>query len=314
VRSLHPKNRTTDHPTKRDYTQMTPQTTKTRLNDLTGKEWVKSTKSVWGMETLDRQDALTMDFAMQHGLLISDPNSRDELKKRHPATFPENDIAKLIRFFTKPNEIVMDPFLGSGSSALASLQENRNFIGIELYKEWLTIAEERIANATTLYNRAMTVKTYQGDSLIVMKNLLPNTIDFIVTSPPYWGILSKKDHKANGERIANGLETDYGESKEDLANIKEYKTFLETIQLHTYEYHRLLRHRMYMAIVVSDFRHGKEYYMLHSDIARVLQNAGFTIQGLITLAQDNKKLYPYGYPTAYVPNISNQFIVIGRKL
>jgi len=54
--------------------------------------------------------------------------------------------------------------------------------------------------------------------------------------------------------------------------------------------------------------------MFHSDIANSLENAGFTLQGLIILIQDNKKLYPYGYPTTYVPNVSNQFIVLGRKL
>ena len=45
-----------------------------------------------------------------------------------------------------------------------------------------------------------------------------------------------------------------------------------------------------------------------------LRRDGFVVQGLINLVQDNKHLYPYGYPTTYVPNISNQFIVLARKL
>ncbi len=206
----------------------------------------------------------------------------------------------------------MDPFLGSGSSAIASISEGRNFIGIELYPEWKTIAEQRIKNA----NKANRLRCdlHLGDSLSVMRKIEDQSVDFIVTSPPYWGILGKKDHKANGERVARGLATDYGNKKSDLSCIESYADFICVMREHFVEYYRLLDKKKYAAVIVSDFRHGQEYHMFHSDIADVLRRSGFIIQGLIALIQDNKKLYPYGYPTAYVPNISNQFIVIGRKL
>jgi DNA modification methylase len=207
---------------------------------------------------------------------------------------------------------VCDPFLGSGSSAIASIGEGRNFIGIELYPVWLSLAKQRIAQTSNPYCVDSDLRC--GDSLEVMRTLDNESIDFIVTSPPYWGILDKIDHKANGERISKGLATDYGNNESDLASVKSYSDFMGIMTRHLKEYYRVLRSKQYAAIIVSDFRHGKEYFLFHADIASAMKQAGFMIQGLITLVQDNKKLYPYGYPSAYVPNISNQFIIIGRKL
>jgi len=289
-------------------------TERKRLNNLDGKEWVKNTKSVW-METPSdsvRHAMLSLDAAMQSGVLLSEAPPRDALKKSHPATFSETDIAKLIRFFTKEGEIVLDPFLGSGSSALASIAEKRRFVGVELYPEWHAVACQRISAANGHDPKSCYI--HLGDSLKFMSDMNSGSVDFVVTSPPYWGILEKKDHKAKSERVAKGLATQYGNAMADLARIDSYDQFLIVLERHFLEYHRLLRAKRYAAIIVSDFRHGSEYYMFHAHVADSMRRAGFTLQGLISLVQDNKKLYPYGFPSAYVPNISNQFIVIGRKI
>ena len=50
----------------------------------------------------------------------------------------------LVRLVTPPNGIVLDPFLGSGSTGKAAMYEGFNFIGIELTPEYLPIAKARI--------------------------------------------------------------------------------------------------------------------------------------------------------------------------
>ena len=155
---------------------------------------------------------------------------------------------------------------------------------------------------------------FQGEALAELKKLECESIDFIVTSPPYWGVLGKTDHKAKQERVAEGLATSYGLDGEDLANVSEYAVFLSTLRQHFEQYVRLLKPRKYAAVVVSDFRHGSRYYLFHAHVAEQMEMAGFVTHGIINLVQDNKRLYPYGYPTTYVPNVSNQFIIIGRKL
>lgn len=288
---------------------------KTHLNNLSGKEWVQYTKSVWlDVDSFTDITKNNIENIIKSGVLISESPERDDLKKKHPATFSEKDVAKLIRFFTKQGETVLDPFLGSGSSAIASLSEGRCFIGIELYPEWLNIAKQRIEIFLSQITNFPYFELYCGDAFEIMQNFSPNYVDFIITSPPYWNILKKIDHKVKRERLSKGLETCYGNKAEDLSNIENYEAFLTALEKHFREYYRILKDRRYMAIVVSDFRHREEYYMFHSDVAQRMKRAGFTIQGLIILIQNNKKLYPYGYPTTFVPNISNQFIVIGRKL
>ncbi len=285
-----------------------------RLNDLTGKEWVRLTKSVWyeNSEDLPRN----IDEAMNSGILLSESPPRDELKKMHPATFSEKDVAKLVRFFTKEGEIVLDPFMGTGSAGIAALQNHRRFLGIELYRDWFSIAKQRIEKIAEkdLFLSGY-YRLFLGDSLEIMNNSLDEeSVDFIVTSPPYWNILKKVDRKAKSERVSQNLKTDYGLSEEDIGNVESYGEFLSKLGNYLSAMFRVLKTSRYIAVIVSDFRHRKKYYLFHADVANLLEEAGFTLQGLITLVQDNKRLYAYGYPTTFVPNISNQFILVARKL
>jgi site-specific DNA-methyltransferase (adenine-specific) len=66
----------------------------------------------------------------------------------HPAPFPEELPARLIQLFTYADEIVLDPFMGSGQTAVAALNNGRNFVGYEIDPDYVHLAEERIAQAT----------------------------------------------------------------------------------------------------------------------------------------------------------------------
>ncbi len=64
--------------------------------------------------------------------------------KNHSAAFPTSLPLWFIKLFTKTGDIVLDPFLGSGSSAVAAKRSGRKYIGIEVLKEFCTQAEKRI--------------------------------------------------------------------------------------------------------------------------------------------------------------------------
>ena len=66
--------------------------------------------------------------------------------KFHPTEKPVDLCEHLISKFSKPNQIVLDPFMGSGSTGVAAKNLNRNFIGIEKDKEYFEIAKKRIEN------------------------------------------------------------------------------------------------------------------------------------------------------------------------
>ena len=120
--------------------------------------------------------------------------------------------------------------------------------------------------------------------------------------------------KVKAERLSQNLKTDYGSSEKDIGNIENYGEFLARLSVYVSEMYRVLKKNRYIAVIVSDFRHKKRYYLFHADVAGVLESSGFVLQGLIVLVQNNKKLYAYGYPTTFVPNISNQFVLIARRL
>ncbi len=68
-------------------------------------------------------------------------------KQKHPATFPEGMVEFFIKTYTNKGDTILDPFIGSGTTAVAAINTNRNFIGIEKEKKYVDIANQRIKNA-----------------------------------------------------------------------------------------------------------------------------------------------------------------------
>ena len=59
---------------------------------------------------------------------------------------PLSLMQELLKIHTNDNDVVLDPFMGSGSTGVACKNLNRNFIGIELNEEYFNIAKRRIEN------------------------------------------------------------------------------------------------------------------------------------------------------------------------
>lgn len=77
-----------------------------------------------------------------------------KIKERlHPAEKPIELLSKLIKKSTKEGDIILDPFAGSGSTLVSAKNLNRNFIGIDVSKEYCKIAKDRIDNIIKLVNR-----------------------------------------------------------------------------------------------------------------------------------------------------------------
>jgi site-specific DNA-methyltransferase (adenine-specific) len=64
----------------------------------------------------------------------------------HPAVYPEFVVQELIKLLTKENGIVLDPFLGSGTTAIVAKRLKRNYIGIEIFPDYIEYAEQRISD------------------------------------------------------------------------------------------------------------------------------------------------------------------------
>lgn len=271
------------------------------LNDLTGKEWLLETKS----------------FFYQKGLGAHHPEA--QIEKLHPAPYSFQDIGRLIKFFTKKGMQVLDPFGGVGSTAKACEVNDRFCVSIELSPVWHELSIKRLETEVGL-GTSRKHRFINGDSCEEVLKIPSNTIDFVVTSPPYWGILNKQDQKVKKNRVLNNLETKYSESKNDLGNIDDYEKFLNILVNKVFlQCSRVLKYGKYMAIVVSDFRDKSEYISFHSDLIQQMNKLNIPdggmlkLQGTKILLQNHKSLLPYGYPFAYVENIHHQYILIFRK-
>jgi len=62
----------------------------------------------------------------------------------HPAPFPIHLPNRFIQLYTYENEVVLDPFMGSGQTAIAALKTKRHYLGYEIYIKYLRLAEKRI--------------------------------------------------------------------------------------------------------------------------------------------------------------------------
>jgi len=64
--------------------------------------------------------------------------------RNHSATFPVELPSWFIRLFTQPDNLILDPFIGSGTTAVASVQLDRRYVGIEMDPDYIEIANQRL--------------------------------------------------------------------------------------------------------------------------------------------------------------------------
>ena len=262
--------------------------TRNKVNDLTGKEWLQLSKSVW----------------------ISKRNTLDRDAFEHPAPFLIEDIKKLILLFTKKNDNVVDIFMGSGTSVMASVLLSRCGIGIELNKKYCSLAKKRLRKLKISKKQFDIIN---GSSLDEIKKL--GKIDYCVTSPPYHNILKNKGMglRHDGSQKRQGVEY-YSDDSDDIGNKKTYDAYLVSFKKIMHELYKKLKDKKYCTVIISDFTVNKKEVNAHGDIIQIMQNIGFEFVGNIILVQDSKPLFPFGYPYAFKINHVHQYLLNFRKI
>jgi site-specific DNA-methyltransferase (adenine-specific) len=66
-------------------------------------------------------------------------------RKKTPTKLPSEIVRKILRFSSNPDDIVLDPFLGSGTVAVTAKEMGRHFIGFEVVEDYLSFANERLS-------------------------------------------------------------------------------------------------------------------------------------------------------------------------
>src|SRR5690606_6746250 len=118
--------------------------------------------------------------------------------------------------------------------------------------------------------------TIHQSNAIDLRHFVPDeSVDFVLTSPPYWDILTAR-RTADYKEIRN-----YGDGDGDLGLVKDYQAFLGQLQQVFARVFQVLKPGAYCCVVVMDIRKKNRFYPFHSDLAGRLQDLGFVYDDLL---------------------------------
>lgn len=259
---------------------------KEKLNELNGKTWERYSISIW--------DVI---------------KSREESKLKHPAMFPVELCRRFIEIYTKKGDVVLDPFMGSGSAVVAARDLERRGIGFDINPDFVQLAKKRISQQKLIRLGVENSDIYCEDAKNLLKYVKPNSVDLVITSPPYWNIHTRK-------RTADYKEPrPYSNLERDLGNISDFNEFMDELKYIFEKVHRALKSGKRCIVIVMDIRQGSQFIPFHINIVNMMTEIGFTLEDIIIW--DRRKEYsnlrPLGYPYVFIVNKVHEYILIFRK-
>lgn len=255
---------------------------KTHINCLTPKEWLKCQLGVWQF-TYGGRDI------------------RD--KTVHPATFPISLARKVIELFTHKGELVLDPFVGSGTTLVASQDLGRNSVGFDLQNKYIKLAESRLKENGQLFSDAKQIAVCE-DALNISHYLPPESVSLILTSPPYANLLNR--HRKNKSRRNRNNEQlgkieQYSQDPRDLGTmpLEEYTVKMGDI------FERLLplmRPKAHCVINVPDMWWENRRITIHVSLIEELRHRGYELRNIIIWDRTNivNQIGIFGWPSNYI--------------
>ncbi|MBN2388262.1 MAG: hypothetical protein JXB85_14690 [Anaerolineales bacterium] len=263
-----------------------------KLNDLDPKTWLKFQKS-W---------------------FIHNPPPRKQGVLVHPAKFPETMAQEFIEFFTKRGQVVLDPMAGTGSTLVAALRAGRHSYGIELNPKYAEIAREIVAAERQVLGHPvehLKAGIITGDASQATTFQFPS-IDYVLTSPPYWDMLRARGAETQKKRRAAALDVFYSDDPHDLGNVPDYDEFVaRLVEIYT-RLKPLLRERAYLTIIVKNVKKGGRIYPLAWDLGGALGRV-YRLKDERLWLQDNQRLAPYGLGNAWVSNTFHHYCLQFRN-
>lgn len=248
---------------------------------LTKEEWREYTKTVWSIANVSHPD--------------------------HPAVFPVEIPHRLVKLFSFWGETVLDPFGGTGSTAVAAQKLGRKAACIEQNPEYADIIRGRVKREV---GSERDLKVVVGDSRD-MGHLADDSIDLIVTSPPYWN------------------KADYGYGEDNLGNVQSYTEFLGEMRRVFAECTRVLRPGRKMCVITANVNqhtdHGLLTFPLSTDFATGMRDAGLVMINEIIWSKDGtggrwgsangqRPIFgSYPYPPNFLFKNVHEYIIVFAK-
>jgi len=255
------------------------------INCLTAKEWVQHQVAVWEFyyEKRDIRD-----------------------KSIHPAVFPIALPKKCIELFTHKGELVLDPFVGIGTTLIAARDLERNAVGFDLNKKYVDFTKKRLDELAEFNYGGTKQIAIHDDAINIPKYLKENTVALTVTSPPYATVLNRnrlnksmRGDLRNNKHYLENLQ--YSNNPRDLGTMKpkEFATALAEIYKGILP---LLKPKAHCIINVNDLWENNQRYPTHSYVIDALQKVGYELRNIIIWDKRNlvNKVGIFGWPSNYI--------------
>jgi len=116
--------------------------------------WGKNTSRQVDGTMVERKKKIIEEYGQRYNVWTfktSKNGQEDEIAYQHPAIFPIQLVKDHIISWTNVGDLVFDPFMGSGTTAKAAIQTERNFIGSEISEEYFNISLKRINNESNIH-------------------------------------------------------------------------------------------------------------------------------------------------------------------
>jgi len=254
---------------------------KTHINCMTAKEWLKSQLGVWQFY-YEKRDVRKKDI--------------------HPATFPISLAKKVVELFTHESELVLDPFVGSGTTLVAAQDLNRNAVGFDLQESYINLCSKRLSQKN-LFNKTKQI-AIQDDALNIPLYISPNTVSLIWTSPPYANLLNRKrKNKSRRDRKNDQyLKVEqYSQNARDLGTMsldnytKAMGDIYETLL-------PLLKPKAHCVINVPDMWWENQRITIHVSLIQELRSRGYELRNTIIWDRTNivNRIGIFGWPSNYI--------------
>ncbi len=181
---------------------------------------------------------------------------------------PRNLILK----YTQEGDLVLDPMVGAGTTLIEAKLLNRDAVGIDINPQAIKLAKEALKFEVKNKSKQ---ECYIGDTRKLEK-IANDSIDLIVTHPPYLNIIKYSERPIPG----------------DLSNIGSLSKFVAEFEPTIKEFYRVLKPDHYCAILIGDTRRHRHYVPLAFNVMSLFLKNGFILKEDIIKIQHNCQTTP----------------------
>ena len=252
------------------------------LNCLTAKEWLKNQLGVWRFNYSGR-------------------DIRD--KKLHPATFPISLATRVIELFTHKGELVLDPFVGSGTTLVAARDSSRSAVGFDLSEEYTRLSNSRLGLRLTGIEQTDQF-AIADDARHISNYLGSETVSLVFTSPPYSNLLNRR-RKNKSRRLRKNEQylkvEQYSQDPRDLGTLSlaDYADEMSKIFASLLP---LLKPKAHCVVNVPDMWWEDQRITIHLAVIEALREVGYEFRNTIIWDRTNivNRVGIFGWPSNYI--------------